>query len=384
MKILITGGAGFLGFHLAQYLQKKKFDLTLVDVHNFDSHEYEGSFKLEIADIRDAKKIDKLIKGHDIVIHCAAALPLWKKEDIYSVNIEGTKNVLEASLHHKIKRVIHISSTAVYGIPKKHPIVETDPLQGVGPYGESKIQAEELCLSFIEKGLPVTILRPKTFVGTGRLGVFEILFDWVHDGKKIPVFGSGNNRYQLLDVDDLVEVVYLFIDKSTVIPAKAGIQMSLRAPASRQEAKQSHLNKIAASPTAPRNDKLNDVFNIGAEEFTTVKKDLTALFTFAQSGSKVLPIPSLPLKLVLRFFELLHLSPLYQWVYETADKDSFVSINKIVKTLDWKPKYSNAEALIKAYKWYLENYSEIKSHPAGVTHTAGWKQGVLGLVKRFL
>lgn len=351
MKVLITGGAGFLGYHLASYLSKKGHDLTLVDIHPFDTDEYKGAKNVQLVDIRNKRKLGPLMKGQDVVIHCAAALPLWRKEDIYSTNIDGTKNVLELAKKHKVRRVIHISSTAVYGIPKKHPILEDDPLQGVGPYGESKIAAEEWCWNYIEKGLSVTIVRPKTFLGTGRLGVFEILFDWIHDGKKIPVFGSGNNLYQLLDVDDLVEAIARF---------------------------------MIGHSSSRFKKKYNDVFNIGAEKYGTVKQDLTELFKTVKSDSRVFPIPSAPLKVTLQLLEMLHLSPLYRWVYETADKDSFVSIEKLQKTLGWKPKYSNAQALIKAYKWYRAHYQEVKSKTSGVTHTVGWKQGVLGIVKRFM
>lgn len=345
MKIVITGGGGFLGLHLATYLFKRGFQLTLVDIQPFDSKEYSQDFKLVQADVRNKKRLDLLVKGADIIIHAAAALPLWKKEDIYSTNIEGTKNILYSAEKHKVKRVIFVSSTAVYGVPKKHPIGEEDPRIGVGPYGESKIVAEDLCFSAIKKGMPITIIRPKTFVGTGRLGVFEILFDWIHDGKKIPVIGNGNNRYQLLDVDDLVEVIYLFC----------------------REDKKSY----------------NDVFNLGAEKFETVERDLGDLFKFARSGSVIFPTPAFIVKKLLWIFDKLGLSPLYQWVYDTADKDSFVSIEKLKKTLNWKPKYSNAQALIKAYGWYLKNYKEIKSQTSGVTHTVGWKQGILRLFKNF-
>ena len=210
MKIVVTGGAGFLGMHLASYLFNKGYQLTLVDIQPFDKKEYSQNHRLELCDIRDKNKLDDLIKGVDIIIHAAAALPLWKKEDILSTNVNGTRNILDLSRKYKIKRVIFISSTAVYGVPKKHPIEEDDPRIGVGPYGQSKIEAEDLCFKAIKQGLNVTIIRPKTFVGTGRLGVFEILFDWIHDGKKIPVIGNGKNRYQLLDVDDLVETIYLF------------------------------------------------------------------------------------------------------------------------------------------------------------------------------
>jgi nucleoside-diphosphate-sugar epimerase len=347
MKILITGAAGFLGLHLAKFFDQKGYQLILVDIADFEKDEYPERSRFVKGDIRDKKLMDSLVKGTDIVIHAAAALPLWKKEDIFAINVEGTRNLLQAALKHRIKRFIFISSTAVYGIPEKHPIEEGDPKVGIGPYGESKIIAELVCEEYRKKGLTVTIIRPKTFIGTHRLGVFEILFDWIKDGKRIPVIGSGNNRYQLLDVDDLVEAIYLLA-------------------------------------TMKDEDKANDNFNIGAERFGSVKDFLGELFNYAHSGSRLMTTPAAPIKTALFIFEKLKLSPLYQWVYDTADKDSFVSIKKLTSVLRWHPGYSNADALIKAYQWYLENYEEIKSRPAGVTHTAGWKQGILGIIKKIM
>lgn len=347
MKILITGGAGFLGLHLALYLSKKNQDVTLVDISNFEKKEYPENCHFVKADIRDVQSIKRLTKDIDVVIHAAAALPLWKKEEIFDINVNGTKVVLDCSYKNKIKQCIFISSTAVYGVPNKHPVYESDPLVGVGAYGQSKIDAEKLCEEFRKKGMVISILRPKTFVGTHRLGVFEILFDWIKDGKQIPVIGSGNNRYQLLDVDDLVEAIYRII-------------------------------------ILKDEKKANCTFNVGAQKFQTVRKDLQELFNYARSGSRIFPTPGWLVKKALWFFEIIKLSPLYRWVYDTADKDSYVSINRLIKTLHWKPKYSNEQALIKSYQWYLDYYKEIKSRPAGVTHTAGWKQGILGFFKRFL
>lgn len=346
MNILITGGAGFLGYHLAQFLKKKKHTLTLLDLHEFDKKEYPGNYNLIIGDVRDTRLMTALAKKSDMIIHAAAALPLAKPAEIRSTTVQGTRVVLNAALRNKVKRVVYISSTAVYGIPKVHPIHENNKLVGVGPYGESKIAAEALCQHYIKKGLNVTIIRPKTFVGTGRLGVFEILFDWIHDGKKIPVIGTGNNKYQLLEVDDLVQAIY------------CALKMSSK--------------------------KANTAFNIGAEKFNTVKHDLEVLFEYSNSGSRIFPVASSLVKTPLRILEALHLSPLYRWVYDTADKDSFVSIEKAKKILKWKPKYSNAQALIRSYGWYLKHYKSIKSKKAGVTHTVGWKQGALGLIKRFM
>jgi len=347
MKAVITGGAGFLGLHLATYLHQKKWDLTLIDIADFKKSEYPASCRFIRADIRSREFMKRYVKRGDVVIHAAAALPLWSRREIFDINVNGTENLLQLSLKNRVGHFIYISSTAVYGVPKVHPIDETFPVKGVGSYGESKIGAEKLCEQYRQKGLLVTVIRPKTFVGKYRLGVFEILFDWIKDGHRIPLIGSGNNRYQLLDVDDLVEAVY-----------RLAVLKDIK--------------------------KTNDTFNIGAEKFGTVKTDLGALFDYAKSGSKILPTPSFFIKKTLWLLEKLKLSPLYQWVYDTADRDSYVSIEKLVNILHWHPKYSNSQALIKAYRWYLDNYGEIKSRPSGVTHTVGWKQGLLGIFKRFL
>lgn len=347
MKILVTGAAGFLGLHLANYLDKKGNSLILLDIAGFEKSEYPKNCQFVIGDIRDKSLMKKVTKDVDCVIHAAAALPLWNKKDILDINVKGTANLLSSSLDNKVKKFIYISSTAVYGVPKKHPIYEGDPLVGVGPYGESKIAAEKVCDQYRRKGLTVSVLRPKTFIGTYRLGVFEILFDWIKDGKKIPVIGNGKNRYQLLDVDDLVEAIYLLLFEK---------------------------NKR----------KINKTFNIGAGKFNTVGTDLQGLFDYASSGSKILKTPAFFVKKTLWLFEKMKLSPLYRWVYDTADKDSFVSIDLLTKTLNWHPRYSNTEALIKAYSWYQKNYKKIKTKSAGITHTTGWKQGILGVIKKFM
>jgi nucleoside-diphosphate-sugar epimerase len=345
MRILITGGAGFLGYHLASKVIKEKHKLSLLDIADFDRSEYPGGVEFYQGDVRDSELLSKIMPNVDLVIHAAAALPLWSRQEIFSINVKGTRNVLDIARKNGVQRVIFISSTAVYGIPEKHPILESDPLIGVGPYGESKIMAEEICLKYRERGMCVPIIRPKTFIGIGRLGVFQILFDWVQSGKRIPIIGSGKNRYQLLEVEDLVEAIF-------------------------------------SSATQDAN-KVNDTFNVGAKHFGTVREDVSALCDFAGTGARVMATPACLVKIVLRLFELLKLSPLYKWVYDTADKDSFVSIEKVESKLGWTPRYSNAEGLIHSYKWYLEHRREMENK-VGITHRVAWKQGILGILKKFL
>jgi nucleoside-diphosphate-sugar epimerase len=295
-------------------------------------------------DIRHIKPLSEAMKDSDIVVHAAAALPLYSKEDIRTTDIDGTRNVLEAARNNGISRVVMISSTAVYGIPDHHPLYEGDKLIGVGPYGEAKIAAEEVCFEYRKKGMCIPVIRPKSFIGPERLGVFALFYDWAKDGRGFPMIGSGNNRYQLLDVYDLCEAIYLCATLEDTI--------------------------------------VNDTFNIGAEEFTTMKEDYQAVLDMAGFGKKIKGFPASPMIWTLRLLELMHLSPLYKWVYETASKDSFVSIDKAKRILGFKPIYSNKDALCRNYQWYLDNVDKF-GDSSGVSHRVPWKQGILKFAKLF-
>ena len=156
---LITGGAGFLGINLARHLLARGHAVTSLDVADFDYPERDR-VRVVTGDIRDGAAVERALEGAQIVVHCAAALPLYPPAEIYSVDIDGTRTVLQAAHGRGVERFIHVSSTAVYGIPDHHPLVETDALRGVGPYGQAKVLAEGLCLGYRKKGLCVPIIRP--------------------------------------------------------------------------------------------------------------------------------------------------------------------------------------------------------------------------------
>ena len=335
----LSGGAGFLGLHLARRLLDEGNDVRTLDVVPLDDRELETSVEELRGDVRNPADVRRLVAGADVVVHAAAALPIQaSRASIRSVNVHGTENVLLAARDAGVARVVFISSTAVYGVPEKHPIEEDDPLVGVGWYGESKIDGEALCrVAAVE----TTIIRPKTFIGPERLGVFEILFDWIREGRRIYILGDGHNRYQLLAVEDLVDGI------------------------------------VRAAATAAA---ANETFNLGATEFGTVREDLRALIAHAGSGSRLQPIPARPAEVILRALELLRMSPLAEWHYKTAHRDSFVDVGKAQRLLGWNPRLSNSNALIATYDWYLANRDRIAA--AGVTHRVPWNQQALGLLKR--
>ena len=335
----LSGGAGFLGLHLARQLLADGHEVRTLDVVPLDDAELERSVDERRGDVRDLERVRGLVSGADVVVHAAAALPIQaSRASIRSVNVDGTRNVLEAAKSAGVRRVLFISSTAVYGVPEKHPIEEDDPLVGVGAYGESKIDAEALCrVAAVE----TTIIRPKTFIGPERLGVFEILFDWIREGRRIYILGRGHNRYQLLAVEDLVDAII----------------------------------RAAASPAA-----VGKTFNAGATEFGTVREDLGALIAHATSSSRLQSVPVKPAELGLRALELMRLSPLAEWHYKTAYRDSFVDVLKAQRLLGWQPRFSNREALIATYDWYLANRGRVAA--AGVTHRVPWNQQALRLLKK--
>ncbi|MDA1169082.1 MAG: NAD-dependent epimerase/dehydratase family protein [bacterium] len=340
-RILITGGAGFLGINLVRYLLARGHEVISYDFADFDYPE-KDKITVVTKDIRNKQDLDVAMKGVDFVVHCAAALPLYSEADIYTTDVDGTRNVLASAFEHGVKRVVHISSTAVYGIPDHHPLYEHDQLVGVGAYGEAKILAEQECEKFRARGRCVPVIRPKSFVGPERLGVFALFYDWALTGHNFPMIGMGNNKYQLLDVEDLCDAIYACITKDEHVA--------------------------------------NNTFNIGAKEYTTMKEDYQAVLDTAGHGKKIIGFPAAPMIWTLRLLEFLKISPLYKWVYETASVDSFVSIEKAENILGYTPKYSNKQALIRNYEWYIKNLSSFKS-ASGVSHRVPWKQGILGIAK---
>lgn len=340
-RCLVTGGSGFLGINLVRRLLEDGWAVRSLDIAPFD---YPERTRIEaiLGDIRDAAAVDRAMRDVDCVVHCAAALPLAPAQEILSTGVAGTNVLLESARRLAVSRFVFISSTAVYGIPDERPIRETHRLVGVGPYGHSKIEAEHRCEEERLLGLCVSVLRPKTFVGPERLGVFELLYDWASSGRAFPVLGRGDNPYQLLDVRDLCEVILrcLTLDRALV----------------------------------------DDCFNVGARHFGTMEENVQGVLDKAGFHRRVAHLPAAPTVLALRILGALGLSPLYPWIYDTADHDSEVSIARLEQRLGYTPSHSNQDALRANYDWYLAHREEFRGRQ-GVTHRLPWKRGVLSWAK---
>jgi len=340
-RILITGGAGFLGINLVRYLLARGFAVSILDPCEFSYPERDRVAAI-LGDVRDRETVRRAARDASAIVHAAAALPLCSAADIHAIDVDGTRNVAAAALELGLSRFVHISSTAVYGVPDHHPLREDDRLDGIGPYGRAKLQAEMVCLEHRARGLTLPILRPKSFVGPERLGVFATLYEWALEGRDFPVLGRGDNRYQLLDVEDLCQAIHLALTREA--------------------------------------DVVNDTFNVGARDFSTLRDDFQAVLDRAGRGGRVVGVPAAPAVTALRLLERMRLSPLYAWVYETVTQDSFVSIERAEQRLGFRPAHSNRDALVRNFDWYVANRAAVARAP-GVTHRTRWRQGALDVIK---
>ena len=339
-NILVTGGAGFLGITLVRELVQEGYRPRVMDIHDLNDVELEGSTEFIKGDVRDAETVARACRDVDTVFHLAAAvLPIRGKKNYTSTNAGGVRNVLESASENRVNQVVHISTSAIFGIPTQLPVTESSEFKPMGYYGNAKFQGEQEIKRYQEKGLRVCILRPRTIIGTERLGIFHILFDWIKAGKRIPIIGSGNNIFQFVSARDVVS--------ASLLAAKA---------------------------------ESNEAFNLGAEEYSTVRSDMEALVKYAGTGSKVVSIPAPFVKASLQALDLLRLSPLMDWQYKVADKPFYFDITKAKQLLAWQPQDSNVQMFTDSYDWYVQNFHE-SADSYGSTHRQAVRQRVLRLFR---
>ncbi|GBC85577.1 UDP-glucose 4-epimerase [bacterium HR11] len=340
---LVTGGAGFLGLQLVRRLQDEGVAVRILDREPPDETWLARPADFVEGDIRDPSVVAQAVRDVEVVFHLAAVLPVAKAGRAYDeVNVHGTRLLLEVCQANRVRRVVFVSSSAVYGIPRRCPVTEETPFRPLGAYGRSKARAEQVCRAFRARGLDVMVLRPRTVIGPGRGGILTLLFRYVAEGRRVYLIGRGTNRFQLISSEDLVE--------ACVRAARAAVP--------------------------------GDDFNVGAAEYRTLREDLQGLIDHAGTGARLCPLPAVPVKTVLWLLDHLGLSPLVDWHYRTPDKDFYFDIRKARDLLGWEPRDSNVRALIKGYEWYRAHRAEIDRR-VGTTHRKSVREGILQWVRRW-
>ncbi|MGW4639509.1 NAD-dependent epimerase/dehydratase family protein [Sphaerisporangium sp. NPDC004334] len=349
--VAVTGAAGILGSNLVSRLLRDGGEVTGVDLRDLrelrELRELAGAPGLtsHAADVRDVPAMVRAFSGARMVVHCAAALPSYPAEQIKSIIVDGTRSVLTAARRAGVERVVHISSTAVYGLPKIVPTTEDHPREPVDTYSAAKAEAEEVVDKHRADGMCVGVLRPKTFLGPGRMGLFSMLFEWAEQGRNFPVLGKGDVRIQMLGLDDLVDAV------TTVLAAPAEVA--------------------------------GDTYNLGAARFATIREDFQAVLDAAGHGRRVVSVPARTAVRVLAALESRGWSPVYGRLLHKLLADSYVSIDKARERLGFTPRLSNQDAILSTYRWWREHRHDAAAGGSGRTSREPWRQGVLSLAKVF-
>ena len=341
-RALITGGSGYFGSLLVRQLVERGWDSRVFDLHDADDRP--ASVEFVGGDIRDRCAVDAACTGVDVVFHNVAQVPLAKNRALFeSVNVKGTEIVLAAARAAGVAKVVHTSSSAVFGAPPTNPVTEdTRPAPGEA-YGRAKYEAERRCRAAAAAGLDVTIVRPRTVLGHGRLGIFQILFEWIREGANVPVLGRGDNRYQFVHADDL---------------ADACIR--------------------AAGRPGPA------VYNVGTDRFGTMREALEGLCTHARTGSRVCTVPMAPAVWGMKLASALGLVPLGDYHALMYGRAMWFDVSRARNELGWQPRWSNVEMFIDSYEWYLRHREDVLRGAPGSHHRSAVRQGALALVKRLL
>ena len=183
-RALITGGTGFVGSNIALRLAERHWDVRILERPGASRELLEGGpFEFTTGDVLHPETLPPALLGMDVVFHAAGVVDYWKQgvDRMYQVNVEGTRNLMEAALQSRIERVVHTSSTAAMGI---HPDVLVDETYtfNVKPerfvYGHSKFLCREIVLEYIRKGLPAVIVNPTTVIGRVTFERFRAAWWW--------------------------------------------------------------------------------------------------------------------------------------------------------------------------------------------------------------
>lgn len=340
-RCLVTGGSGFVGIGLVRHLLDEGNDVVVFDRVDPAAPDIAGHVQFERGDVRDAGALVAAARGSERFFHIAAVVPLTRAgREFWEINVGGTENAVAAALAAGVEHFVHLSSSAIYGVPHALPLREDAPAAPFGQYGHSKWAGEEVVRAARERGLASAVLRPRTVIGPGRLGIFDLLFEWIDRGGPIFMLGAGDKPFQLLSNRDLADAMW-------------------RASQARAVGE----------------------YNVGADRYATLREDLHALAEAVSSPSRMRSVPAWLARPVLRTLDALRLSPMVDWHYETIDKEFWYDNERPRAELGWNPRDSNVEMLTEAYRWFQQHRAAIEAGDRSV-HRSPLSRGLLRLLSR--
>ncbi|MFN0136095.1 MAG: NAD-dependent epimerase/dehydratase family protein [Phycisphaerae bacterium] len=312
--ILVTGSQGLVGREVCRMLTSLGHIVRGIDVRpGLD----QPGVATMLGDLLIPHDCTAACRGATAIIHTAArqyhdGVPAFGRRAFFRANVTMTENLVEAAVAADVKHIVYVSSDMVYGLPPDRPLRETDEPNPIGEYGRSKLAGERACEAAREVDLKVTVLRPRLIIGPGRLGVLRKLFDRIRSGGRVPMFGDGRNRYQMVAVDDVA--------RACVLAAQGGIE---------------------------------GTFNLGSSEPPIVRELLSEVIRRAASRSRLRVLPKRPAIAALRMLDLLRIAPLAPEQFLIAGEDYVLDTREAAGRLGWKPQHSDIDMLWQAYEAYV-------------------------------
>jgi UDP-glucose 4-epimerase len=340
-SVFVTGGSGFLGLILLERLLKEGHDVTNIDLLPCAiSHPRLRSF---VGDVRDRALLDAALASapHAVVFHCAALLAhgALKPQAVWTNNVEGTRALAEAVAARGIRRLVYISSNCLWGHSFDRPVREDDAPEPVELYGASKWEGEKV-LAAHAGDFTTTVLRCPTIMDAGRLGLLSILFEFITEGRRVWVVGSGANRYQFIFAQDLVAAMLLAWQAQ-----RAG------------------------------------VYGIGSDNVPSMRQQYEYVIANSASKSKIGRLPKGPTILAMQMAHRLGISPLGPYHYRMIASDFIFDTARIKQDLGWHPTLTNQEMLLLAYRSYAADLPAIQARRDVSAHRQPAKMGIIRALK---
>lgn len=342
MRFVVTGGMGFFGSVLMDYLLAGGHEALSID-RLFDA-QLCGRFQHATLDIADRHALREAVAAFgpvDGIFHVAAVLahdrkmfPLIKRS-----NVIGTDNVMNVARELAVPRVVFTSSNCVFATNFDKPVDESAPTAPIEEYGRSKLQGEEIVASYAGQVDGVSIRCP-TIIAAGRLGLLTILFDFVREGRRLYVIGPGNNRYSFIYAADLAHACFL---------------------------------AMTGRPTG--------VYHISSDNVPTLRALYSDLYAAAGKSPRIISLPQAPSIAALKCLYALGLSPLGPYHYRMLASNFVMDASKMKADFGWAPTRTNSEMLIEAYRYYSENIDTLKGASGLSPHKSPARAGILNLLR---
>lgn len=303
MTTLVTGSEGYVGSRL----MKKNPEFIGCDIIKT----LESTFKL---DLTQEDQLLKFCVEHkvDVIIHLAGAqysrkINWWaRKKYFHKGNVLPAVSIKNVAEKIGLKQLIFLSTDMVYGKSASGNILEDSHYSPYGPYGKSKLKAESIFLSIPQTSV-ITIFRPRLIIGAGRTGTIAQLRKWINSRLPVPIIGSGENRYQFIAVDDVIDAIDL-----------------------------------------ARGIKRTDIFNLGSDNPPKVKVLIPAVMEKLNRKPRIMRTPPKTTKALLTLLDFLNISPLVPEQFLIADQDFVLNTSKFQSVTGWKPKFDDSEMLFEA------------------------------------